>query len=100
MLLAGLTPLERSTGAPRGALAAILVLFTAYGAVIVVGTQDLDSPPPPWLLPLAVTANSAAVMVGVASVVHRDLTPLGRLAGGGLASGGARLLLALHRPRT
>lgn len=100
LLLAGLTPLERFTGASRGTLAAILVPFTAYGVVVVAGTQKPGAPSPPWLVPLAVAANTAAVVVGAAAVTRRDLTPLGRLAGGGLAAGGVRLLLALPGPRT
>jgi hypothetical protein len=99
LLLAGLRPLERLTGASRGSLAAILVPFTAYGVVVVVGTQNLGSPPPRWLVPLAVTANIVAVVVGSAAVARPSLTPLGRLAGGGLAAGGMRLLRALRAPR-
>jgi hypothetical protein len=80
-------------------LRAILLPFTAYGAAVVVGTQDLEKPLPGWLIPLAITANSAAVVVGTAGVTRRRLTPLGRLAGGGLAAGGVRMLLALRGPR-
>ena len=98
LMLAGLTPLERLTGASRRTLAAIVVPFTAYGAVVVAGTQGPGAPPPPWLVPVAATANTAAVLVGCAAVTRRRLTPLGRLAGGGLAAGGVRLLLALRPP--
>lgn len=98
LLLTVLAPLARLTGASRSTLAAILVPFTAYGVVVVAGTQELDASPPRWLVPLAVGANTAAVVVGLAAVARRDLTPPGRLAGGGLAAGGARLLLALRRP--
>jgi len=100
LLLAGLTPLERSTGASRSSLVAILVTFTAYGVVVVAGTHKPGSPPPQWLVPLAVTANIAGVVVGSAAVTRRGLTPLGRLAGGGLAAGGVRLLVALRGPLT
>jgi hypothetical protein len=79
-------------------LAAIIVPFTAYGVVVVAATQK-PAPPPHWLVPLAVTANTAAVVVGSAAVTRRGLTPFGRLAGGGLAVGGARLLLALRDSR-
>jgi hypothetical protein len=99
-LLAALTPLARLTGVSRGTLAAILVPFTAYGVVVVAVTQKRGAPSPQWLVPMAVTANSAAVLVGSAAVTRRDLTPLGRLAGGGLAAGGARLLLALRDSRS
>lgn len=98
MLLAVLTPLERSTGAPRGVLRAILVPFTAYGAAVVVATRDVEAPLPRWLIPLAITANSAAVVVGMAGLTRRRLTLPGRLAGGGLAAGGVRMLLALRDP--
>lgn len=100
LLLAVLTPLERLTGASRGTLAAILVPFTAYGFVVVAGTQDPRAPSPQWLVPLAVTANTAAVVVGFQARTRQDLTPLGRLAGGGLAAGGVCVLLALSGPRT
>ena len=99
LLLAGLTPLEGSTGASRRTLAAILVPFTAYGVAIVKGTQKPEAPPPQWLVPLAVTANAAAVAVGSAAVTRRGLTPPGRLAGGGLAAGGAGLIVALRPTR-
>ena len=99
LLLAGLTPVGRVTGASRGTLAAILVPFTAYGILVVAGTRNPDEPPQ-WLVPLAVMANAAAVVVGSAAVMRRGLTPLGRLGGGGLAVGGVRLLLALRGPRT
>jgi hypothetical protein len=100
LLLVALAPLERLTGASRGTLAAILVPFTAYGVLVVAGTQEPGAPPPRWLVPLAVTANAAAVVVGSAALTRRDLTPLGRLAGGGLAAGGVRLLLALRASRS
>ncbi len=100
LLLAGLRPLERSTGASRRTLAAILVPFTVYGVAVVMGTREPDAPVAPWLMPLAVTANTAAVVAGSAAMTQRGLTPLGRLAGAGLAAGGARLLLALRRPLT
>jgi len=100
LLLAGLTPLERLTGASRAGLVAFLVPFTAYGVVVVVGTRKPGSPPPQWLVPSAVTANIAAVMVGSAAVARRRPTPLGRLAGGGLVAGGVCLLVAPRGPRT
>ena len=98
--MAGLAPLERLTGASSRTLAVILVPFTGYGAVVVAGTRNPGAPSPQWLVPLSITANIAAVVVGAAAVTRRDLTPLGRLAGGGLVAGGVRLLLALRRPRT
>ncbi len=98
LLLAALTVLERLTGVSRSTLAKFLVAFTAYGAVVVVATDDLSVPPPRWLVPLATTANVAAVAVGSAAVARRDLTRLGRLAGGALAAGGVRMLLALRVP--
>lgn len=91
-------PLERWTGVPKKALTAILLPFTAYGIAVVAGTQRLDAPSPRWLLPLAVTANSAAIAAGLAAATHGRLTLLGRLAGGGLAAGGVRVLMALRRP--
>lgn len=99
LLLAALTPLERLTGASRGTLVSILVPFTAYGVGVVAGTQKPDAPPAQWLVPLAVTANTAAFIVGLAAATRRDLTPLGRLAGAGLAAGGARLILSLRDSR-
>ena len=98
-MLAALSPLERWTGASRGTLAAVLVPFTAYGVAVVAGTQKPAGPSPQWLLPLAVSANTAAVAVGSAAMMRSELTPLGRLAGAGLAAGGARLLLALRSSR-
>ncbi len=77
-LLAVLAPLERWTGASRRSLAAILVPFTAYGVVVLIGTRELEAPRLRWLVPVAITANAAAVAVGAAAVAHRGVTPLGR----------------------
>ena len=91
---------RRSSGSPasKGALAAILLPFTAYGVAVVTGTQNPGAPSPQWLVPLAVTANTSAVVIRSRAVTRRGLTPFGRLAGGGLAIGGLRLLLALSSP--
>lgn len=98
VLLMKVEPLERRTGVPRRVLAAVLLPLTAYGLAVVAGTRRLDAPSPRWLLPLAVTANTAAVVAGPVAVTHRHLTLLGRMAGGGLAAGGVRVLMALRRP--
>ena len=99
VLLAAVSPLERVTGVPRGTLTAILVPFTAYGVVVVAATRERDTSVPSWLVPLAVAANTGALVVGSAGLRHRGLTPWGRVASGGLALGAVRVLQALRRPR-
>ena len=100
LLLAAVRPLERVTGVPQRTLTAILVPFTAYGAVVVVATHERGTPVPPWLVPVAVAVNVAAVVVGSAGLRDRGLRPWGRLAGGGLALGAVGVLQALRTPRT
>jgi hypothetical protein len=100
LLLAAVVPLERLTGVPRGAMTAILVPFTAYGVVVVAATHKRNSAIPPWLVPLAVVVNIAAVVVGSAGLTRRGLAPWGRVAGGGLALGAVRVLEKLRVPRT
>ena len=99
VLLVASAPLARWTGASRSTLAAVLVPFTAYGAAVVAGTAGQAGSPPRWLVPLAVTANAAAVGAGTVAAVRADLTPLGRVAGAGLAAGGVGMLLVLRGPR-
>lgn len=97
LLLTLLAPLERFTGASRRQLALILVPFTGYGLVVVAATHDPGAATPQWLIPVALTANTAALVVGAAAMTRRGLTPLGRSAGAGLAAGGVLMLLALRR---
>lgn len=98
LLLAAVVPLERISGVPRRTLATVLVPFTAYGALVVAGTQQRATPTPSWLIPLGVAANVAAAVVGSLGVTRRASTPVGRVAAAGLAIGGIRMMLALLRP--
>lgn len=98
LLMAAVSPIESLTGVPRRTLAAFQTTFTAYGLLVVAGTWRRHTPAPGWLMPVAATANSAAVLAGASAMARRDFSLAGRLAGVGLAAGGIRMLFALRRP--